>query len=73
MQVDQTDKSVSLQNIIFAFSYWPRIFLFLWRANYVYLIFILLISLCRGLIPAVLLLATQNIVNSVSETMGTVN
>lgn len=65
MQITQTEKPVSVQNIIFTFSYWPRIFNVLWKANPFHFLSILIISLSRGLVPAMLLLATQNIVNNI--------
>ncbi|MFS0882372.1 ABC transporter ATP-binding protein [Metabacillus niabensis] len=70
MQASQTEKPVSFQNIIFAFSYWPRIFRYLWESNPVHFISILIISLSNALIPAMLLVATQNIVNTIIDVNG---
>lgn len=61
----QPEETVNLKNIIFAFSYWPRIFRILWNANPLHFLLILIFSITRGIIPALLLIASQNIVNTI--------
>lgn len=67
----QSEKTVSLRNIVFAFSYWPRIFKILWNANPLHFLLILIFNITSGLIPALLLLASQNIVNTIVKMQET--
>jgi ABC-type multidrug transport system fused ATPase/permease subunit len=67
----QSEKPVSLKNIVFAFSYWPRIFKILWNANSLHFLLILIFNITRGVIPALLLLASQSIVNTIVKMQGT--
>ncbi|WP_107839081.1 ABC transporter ATP-binding protein [Metasolibacillus meyeri] len=60
-----TDQSINVRNILFTFSYWPRIFKMLWKANPIYFLSIWFFSIGRGMLPALTLLATQQVVNTV--------
>ncbi|MCF3944249.1 ABC transporter ATP-binding protein [Oceanobacillus alkalisoli] len=57
--------SISIRSIIFTFSLWPRIFNILWKANQFYFFCILVLSISRGLMPALTLIATQQVVNTI--------
>ncbi|WP_106766271.1 ABC transporter ATP-binding protein [Paenibacillus faecalis] len=52
-------------NIIRSFKLLPRVFKILWETHKVYFLIILILNVIKGLIPAALLLATQNLINSV--------
>ncbi|TKH43491.1 ABC transporter ATP-binding protein [Paenibacillus terrae] len=57
--------SLSYKNIFRTFLFWPRIFRLLWDTHPAFLIAILITNLFKGAIPAVILLATRELINSV--------
>lgn len=57
--------SFSSKNILRTFLFWPRIFKLLWETHAAYLIGILIVSLLKGILPAVVLIATRELINSV--------
>ncbi|KJD37684.1 ABC transporter ATP-binding protein [Paenibacillus sp. ICGEB2008] len=57
--------SLSYQNIFRTFLFWPRIFRLLWDTHPTFLIAILITNLLKGAVPAVILLATRELINSV--------
>lgn len=69
---EKSVEMVNLSNILRSFRYWPRMFKLLWRTHPLYLSLILVLNIVKGLIPAVSLLATQHLINSVmySQTAG---
>ncbi|MBD8500853.1 ABC transporter ATP-binding protein [Paenibacillus arenosi] len=52
-------------NIVRSFKLLPRVFKILWETHHFYFLTILILNVVKGLIPAALLLATQNLINSV--------
>lgn len=57
--------SLSYKNIFRTFLFWPRIFRLLWDTHPSFLIAILITNLLKGAIPAVILLTTRELINSV--------
>ncbi|MGO4791288.1 ABC transporter ATP-binding protein [Paenibacillus sp. 2KB_20] len=57
--------SFSSKNIFRTFLFWPRIFKLLWETHAGYLIGILVSNLFKGILPAIALLATRELINSV--------
>lgn len=57
--------SFSSRNILRTFLFWPRIFKLLWETHAAYLIGILIVSLLKGILPAIVLIATRELINSV--------
>lgn len=57
-------------NIIRSFKLLPRVFKILWETHRLYFLIILTLNVIKGLIPAALLLATQNLINSVVTAQG---
>ncbi|MDR9857740.1 ABC transporter ATP-binding protein [Paenibacillus sp. VCA1] len=57
--------SFSSKNIFRTFLFWPRIFKLLWETHAPYLMGILFVSLLKGVLPAVVLIATRELINHV--------
>lgn len=55
----------SFKSILSSFSYWPRLFKLLWEINKFYFFLIIGCSLLQGLIPAFVIIATQEFINSI--------
>jgi ATP-binding cassette, subfamily B, bacterial NisT/SpaT len=58
-------EELSLRSIWLSFKLWPKIFKLLWNTNRLYFLFILFVSIIRGLLPACILLSTQFLINNV--------
>lgn len=58
--------AIKVQDIIESFQYWPRIFSLLWDIHAKGLLRILAINVLHGLAPIGILLATQELINSVT-------
>lgn len=56
--------SFSFRNILRTFVFWPRIFGLLWETHSVYLIAVLVANLLKGIVPALILISTKNLINS---------
>ena len=57
---------IKVKDIIESFRYWPRIFSLLWDIHAKGLVQILIINILNGLAPIGILLATQELINSVT-------
>lgn len=69
---NETIDMMSVRNIFRAFKYWPRIFQLLWETKTTYFIVIITLSVLNGLMPVLILLALQSLINSIvsSHTYG---
>src|SRR5262249_7128182 len=55
----------NLSDVLRSFKSWPRIFRILWKTNSLYLSIILFLNILKGLLPAISLVATERLINSV--------
>jgi ATP-binding cassette subfamily B protein len=60
-----TDKHMSLEGVKETLKCWPRIFKLLWEIDKVKVIIITLTAIFLGVFPAIMLIITQNLINSV--------
>lgn len=58
---------IKVKDVMKSFQYWPRIFKLLWDINSQGLLRILFINILHGLTPIGILLATQELINTVTE------
>lgn len=67
--------SFSFKSILSSFSYWPRLFKLLWKIKRVYFVLIVGCSLLQGLVPAFVIIATQEFINSIisSQSSGAIS
>lgn len=59
------ESKLSIKNIFESFKYWPRIFKLLWETHKGYFFLVISLNILRGLLPALLILSTQLLVNYV--------
>lgn len=58
-------EEISFKKVFESFKYWPKIFKLLYNINKKYLILIFILNIIIGIIPAINLLVTQKLINSI--------
>lgn len=58
--------NLTFKEIMDSFKYWPRVFKLLWEINNKALLIIMVFTVIGGLVPALLLLANQFLINSIA-------
>ncbi|MBE9916048.1 ABC transporter ATP-binding protein [Paenibacillus donghaensis] len=61
-------ESLSLLNVVRSFRYWPRIFQLLWKVSAKDLICFSILNLIQGFLPALSIMATQQLINNITST-----
>ncbi|MDH4423995.1 ABC transporter ATP-binding protein [Bacillus cereus] len=64
-------ETLSILNVWRSFRFWPQVFGLLWGTQKFYLLIILITTGLQGITPAIILICTQNIVNSVIKAQAT--
>jgi len=68
-QFDQEE--INFRKVFETFTYWPKILKLLYKINKKYLIVIILLNVIVGIVPAINLLVTQKLINSIIIASGT--